>query len=219
MRPGRRYAERRVRRTESQARRHGSTMARRSASSAAASWAPGSRRSRPGPAATCVRRGRRRGRAERRWRGSRSPSAARGEAGQVRPSADREAALGARCRFTTDLAELADRDSWSRRSSRTRPRSRRSSRARQDRAPRRAAGQQHVVHPDHEARVRDPHPQRVIGHALLQPGAGAAARRARAEPAHLPGDRARAPRRSPSRGSASTPCCARTAPASSSTPC
>ena len=84
---------------------------------------------------------------------------------------------------------------------------------------RRDPGEQHLVDPDHEARRRDLAAPAGAGHPLLQPGAGAQARRAGAEPADL-GARRRRPRGPSSRTcSASARSSARTAPASSSTRC
>ena len=128
--------------------------------------------------------------------------------------ADREAAL-ARLRFTTDLGELADRDVVI-------------EAVVEDEAEKVAIFRQlgKIVSPEcllasntssipimKLAAVTE---QPAAGHrdALLQPGAGAAAGRAGAEPAHRARRRCSGRRRSPRATWASTPCCARTGPAS-----
>ena len=105
--------------------------------------------------------------------------AGQGRAQRQAAADEREAADGSAS--PTDFDELADRDLMIEAVIEDgRPR-RRSSPPGQGRAAGRTPRQQHVVDPDHEAGGGDAQPAARHRHALLQPGPGAAARRAGAE--------------------------------------
>ena len=91
--------------------------------------------------------------------------------------------------------------------------------ARRDPARRRVPRLQHLVGADHEAGRRHLEARPRARHALLQPGAGAPARRDRALDHDLRADASTAPTSSPRARSARRRSTRRTAPASSSTRC